>query len=247
MSVYLCYKCKTFALIILVFLLARIINFKHSSVYSERKMCHSKYVADRFFSKVWEEGIFISNNIGYPWLQLEFDEVIAVHRIVYFDRSTACGHRFSNVFFHVGNSSSLIGWDGTSTDPECYHFTGTSMEYSVHDFKCTETNHGRFLVVQMRQSNYLQIAELLVFDDPGFNIHLLIGFIFPDHILFQCIQCLKTLFFRHLAMTLIRQPMDLSGTCSVILAFKLTSKRIHGFSWNFRLLLKLYMWSLYKG
>ncbi len=149
------------------------VAFTSSSVDGNRRMSGAKFVADRYFSALREDGTFLSECVygQYAWLQVEFDEPIAVHRIVYIDRAIGCGNRFGSAYFHVGNSVENIGSerDATSGDPICYIFDGKSVEYGVHDFACTEVHVGRFLTVQLRQYSNLQIAELLVFsnDDPG--------------------------------------------------------------------------------
>ncbi len=138
-------------------------------------MNQPKFVADRYFSAVRNEGEFLSECIYgiYPWIRIEFDRPIAVQRIVYIDGAAGCGNRFGDAYFHVGNSSQLIGdgKDATSPDPICYSFHGRlSVEYGVHDFRCSEVHVGKFVTVQLRrQYTELQIQELLVFDnsDPG--------------------------------------------------------------------------------
>ncbi len=123
-----------------------------------------KWIVDRHFSGLYEEGTFVSTLDHLPWIQLEFSKSISVHRVVVVNRAWDSGERFHNVYFHIGDSP-FVKPDGTFVNPICFRFTETSVHYAIHDFQCDQVLEGTFVQVQMRRQqepSHLQLSELLV-------------------------------------------------------------------------------------
>ena len=138
------------------------------------------FVSDLLYPTGWEQQTYISNGDWYPWIQLEWMCSILVSRIMVYNRPGGAGERFKNIYIHVGDNEMVA--DGLSTSPTnglCAFFPGPSLTYGIEDIACSEPLRGRFLTIQLLEWDYLQIAEIIVFQDwpqsmfESINVHKL--------------------------------------------------------------------------
>ncbi len=96
-----------------------------------------------------------TGNTSKPWWQVDLGAVTPIGRVVLFNRTDCCGDRLSNFDIQVSN-------DGVTWTPVVY-VAGTAPAQSAHTLNAT----GRYVRVQLRGTNALNLAEVLVFGLPN--------------------------------------------------------------------------------
>ncbi len=138
----------------------RISGLQSSSVFqNNREASGPNKVTDRLFSSPLQAGIFKTNIETYPWIQITFLNSVTVTRLLILHG----GIVNRNLFVYVGPESQKM--QQQSSNPECALISGSIESNSINDIACNQPLRGQHLVIQMKETGQLQIAEVFVFSD----------------------------------------------------------------------------------
>ncbi len=130
-----------------------------SSVYQDNPTKYGPLVAiDGLVQN--NNNVFISKNEKKPWIQLDFGRQVQVHSVEVTNRKDSSGERFKNVRFHVSDYAAT--GNGEDIGENCAKFIGPSSTGAVETITCDRPKWGRYLSIQLKDTQYLQINEIKV-------------------------------------------------------------------------------------
>merc|ERR1712080_173193 len=108
----------------------------------------------------------------WPWVAVEIPQGSSVNDVKIFNRNDCCGERTRNVKIWVGDSlptttdteysqGSYLWGDGMDSPWK----TGEAANYPLR--RVQDNLHGRYVIVQMTGTDYINLAEIKVYDAPA--------------------------------------------------------------------------------